>query len=173
MKIQSKILVAALAMTLPALALAAQPLAVRYDGHDMPMHQTVEVMHTAAGPVQVKTWTWQSPQGHARVVIEQSSGAAAPAWALRQMHTQFAPMQRLIDRVDAQMNAQRNAVVGPMSTLRVLLRQSTPVVRSRLSSPRRLRPRIRRSAGRRKTPARQRHLQRATCQRHDSMKYCA
>ncbi|WP_013122361.1 hypothetical protein [Thiomonas sp.] len=58
MKIQSKILVAALAMTLPALALAAQPLAVRYDGHDMPMHQTVEVMQTAAGPVQVKTWTW-------------------------------------------------------------------------------------------------------------------
>jgi len=124
MKIQSKILVAALAMTLPALALAAQPLAVRYDGHDMPMHQTVEVMHTAAGPVQVKTWTWQSPQGHARVVIEQSSGAAAPAWALRQMHAQFVPMQRLIERVDAQMNAQMNAVFGPMSTLRVLLPQS-------------------------------------------------
>ncbi|MDY0329472.1 MAG: hypothetical protein RBR52_03125 [Thiomonas sp.] len=127
MRMQPKTLIAALALALPAAAFAAQPLAVRFDGRDMPMHETVEVVHTAAGPMQVKTWTWQSPQGHASVVIQQSQGGAMPAWAVQQMQAlqaQFAQAQQIM----ARMNAQMQSAFGPLYTVPVLLPQAPCIV---------------------------------------------
>lgn len=42
---------------IPAIALAARPLMMHFDGRNLPMHETTQVERTAAGPVQVHTWT--------------------------------------------------------------------------------------------------------------------
>jgi len=122
MRLQPKTLLAALALAVPGLALAAQPLTVNFDGQQMPMHETVQTVQTAAGPAQVRTWTWQSPNGQARVIITQTTGQAAPAWALHDMRAvaaQLAQAQTMM----ARMNAQMQAMFGPLSTLPVLWAQ--------------------------------------------------
>ena len=126
MRLSFKPLIAALALSLPGLALAAQPLTVRFDGQTQPMTETVQTVHTAAGTARVKTWTWQSPQGNARVVIQTTEGAVAPAWAAQQLQAVDAPLlqaQQAIARMTALMNAQLQAAFGPLSTLPVMLPQ--------------------------------------------------
>jgi hypothetical protein len=126
MRLSFKPLFAALALAVPGLALAAQPSTVRFDGHDMPMTETVQTLHTAAGPAQVKTWTWQSPHGHARVVIQQTEGQLPPALALQQLRAVEMPLlqaQQAMARMTALMNAQWQAAFGPLSTLPVMLPQ--------------------------------------------------
>ncbi|MGC9163079.1 MAG: hypothetical protein ACP5F9_05975 [Thiomonas sp.] len=126
MRLSFKPLIAALALAVPGLALAAQPLAVRVDGHDMPMSETVQTVHTAAGPAQIRTWTWQSPHGHARVVIQQTEGQLPPALALQQLRAVEMPLlqaQQAMARMTALMNAQLQAAFGPLSTLPVMLPQ--------------------------------------------------
>jgi len=91
---------------IPAIALAAQPLLVHFDGRSVPMHETVRVEHTAAGPVQVHTWSWRSPQGNASIVIERSNGGAAmPGWALQQMRAMQAQMAQM-QAIETSMNRQ-------------------------------------------------------------------
>ncbi|MHB8385358.1 hypothetical protein [Metallibacterium sp.] len=81
---------------IPAIALAAQPLLVHFDGRNLPMHETTQVERTAAGPVQVRTWTWRSPQGNDTIMVQRSNGATAlPAWALQQMRAMQAQMQQM------------------------------------------------------------------------------
>ncbi|SCC94182.1 conserved exported hypothetical protein [Thiomonas sp. X19] len=92
-------LLLAAAAFIPAVALAAQPLVVHFDGQSIPMHETVQVEHTQAGPVQVKTWTWQSPQGNARIVIQRSDGGVMPAWAMQQMQAMQSQMASLQNTV--------------------------------------------------------------------------
>lgn len=126
MRLSFKPLIAALALSLPGLALAAQPLTVRFDGQTQPMTETVQTVHTAAGTARVKTWTWQSPQGNARVVIQTTEGAVAPAWAAQQLQAVDAPLlhaQQAIARMTALMNAQLQAAFGPLSTLPAMLPQ--------------------------------------------------
>lgn len=74
-------------LALPALALAAQPLLIRVDGRSLPMREIVEVVHTEAGPVQVRTWSWRGPGGAATLQVSESRGGAAPVptWALEQL----------------------------------------------------------------------------------------
>jgi hypothetical protein len=137
MRLSFKPLFAALALTLSGLALAAQPLTVRFDGQDMPMHESVQTLHTAAGPAQVKTWTWQSPQGNARVVIQQAEGSLPPARALQQLRAVDAPLlqvQQAMARMTAMMNAQMQAAFGPLSTLPVMLSQPSWVLQPVLSA---------------------------------------
>ena len=130
MRISSQTLIAALALALPGLALAAQPLTVRFDGHDMPMRETAQTLHTAAGTMQIRTWTWQSPRGNARVVIQKTEGGAPPTWAPQQLQAVDAPfvqpqqaMARMNALMNALMNAQMQAAFGPLSTAAVLLPQ--------------------------------------------------
>jgi hypothetical protein len=85
---RKNVLAAALAgLALPALALAAQPLLIRVEGHEVPMREVVQVMHTAAGPVYIRTWSWRGPKGSATFQVSESRGAspAMPAWAMAQM----------------------------------------------------------------------------------------
>jgi hypothetical protein len=92
---------------IPAIALAAQPLMMHFDGRNLPMHETVQVERTAAGPVRVHTWSWRSPRGNASIVIERGNGGAAmPAWALQQMRSmqvQMAQMQNIETSMNRQM----------------------------------------------------------------------
>lgn len=102
---RKRVLVLATAVAaLPALALAAQPLLVRFDGHDVPVHETVQTVQTGAGPVQVRSWSWQGPDGAGQVRVSESNGAAVPAWALQQMRlmqTQMAQMQAQMQMLNA------------------------------------------------------------------------
>ena len=110
---------------IPAIALAAQPLLVHFDGRTLPMHETVQVEHTAAGPVQVRTWSWRSPTGNASVMIERSSGAVAmPAWAMRQMRdmqVQMAQMQAIATNLNRQLQM-------PLQTQLFSTRQLQPLL---------------------------------------------
>lgn len=89
-------------LALPALALASQPLLVRFDGHVVPMQETVQVTRTPAGRVQVHTWTWHGPDGALTMQVSESRGAGAPppAWALTQMRELRMEMQQL-NRIEA------------------------------------------------------------------------
>ncbi len=85
---RKNVLVLALAATvLPALALAAQPVRIRVDGHYAPVREVVEVIHTAVGPVRVHTWSWRGPGGVGTFQVSESRGAvpAMPVWAMAQM----------------------------------------------------------------------------------------
>ena len=85
-------------LALPALALAGQPMLVRVDGQTLPMREVVQVMHTAAGPVRVRTWSWRGPDGVATLQVSESraAGPAVPAWAIARMRAMQAQM-RLIE----------------------------------------------------------------------------
>lgn len=74
-------------LALPALALAAQPLLIRVDGRTLPLREIVQVVHTEAGPMQVRTWSWRGPGGATTVQFAASRAAAAPVpvWALEQL----------------------------------------------------------------------------------------
>jgi hypothetical protein len=98
---RKKVLALALALAglaLPAMALAKQPVLIRVDGHEVPVREVVQVMHTAAGPVYVRTWSWRGPNGAATFQVSESRGASAalPAWAMAQMGALRAQM-RLIE----------------------------------------------------------------------------
>ncbi len=104
---RKRVLAVALAgLALPALALAAQPVFIRVDGHTVPMREFVQVVNTAAGPVRVRTWSWRGPHGAATFQVSESrgAGAAMPSWALAQMRAMQAQMQqmRLIEAALAQ-----------------------------------------------------------------------
>ena len=100
---RKNVLAAALAgLALPALALAAQPLLIRVSGQKVPMREVVQVMHTAAGPVYIHTWSWTGPRGAATVQVSESRGArpAMPAWAMAQMRAMQAQMRLIQAMVD-------------------------------------------------------------------------
>ncbi|MCK9367997.1 MAG: hypothetical protein M0P72_12740 [Metallibacterium scheffleri] len=104
---------------IPAIALATQPLLVHFDGRSLPMHETVRVLHGAAGPVQVRTWTWRSPQGNDSIVIERSNdGAAMPTWALQQMRAMQAQMTQM-QAIETSMNRQMLMPLQMFSTRRL------------------------------------------------------
>ena len=105
---------------IPAIALAAQPLLVHFDGRNLPMHETTQVERTAAGPVQVRTWTWRSPQGNDTIMVQRSNGATAlPAWALQQMRAMQAQMQQM-QNLETSMDMQW---MTPLQTLSTTLEQ--------------------------------------------------
>ena len=113
---RKKTLAAALAgLALPALALAAQPLLIHFNGRTVPMHETVQVAHTAAGPVQVRTWSWRGPGGAATIRVSESSGTAMPAWALQQMRAMQAQMRQM-QQIQATLDQQLLAPSLPMPT---------------------------------------------------------
>lgn len=91
------LLVALAALVLPVAALAAQPVRIRV-GHYVPMRAVAHIMHTAAGPVYVRTWSWRGPNGAATLEVSESRAATAamPAWALAQMRAAQAQV-RLIE----------------------------------------------------------------------------
>ena len=105
-------------LALPALALAGQPMLVRVDGQTLPMREVVQVMHTAAGPVRVRTWTWHGPGGMATLQVSESrdAGPAVPAaWAIARMRAMQAQM-RLLEAMLARplpMPAPRAVAFGP------------------------------------------------------------
>jgi hypothetical protein len=82
-----KVLVMALAGLVPVLAWASTPLQVRFEGHMVPVRETVQVAHTPEGTVRVRTWTWRGPGGTAAFQVSESRGprSALPAAALAQM----------------------------------------------------------------------------------------
>lgn len=95
---RKKVLGMALAgLGLPALALAAQPILIRFQGRTVPVHETVQVARTAAGPVRVRTWSWHGANGATflRVSESRSGSAAVPAWALAQMRAMQAQMRQM------------------------------------------------------------------------------
>jgi hypothetical protein len=95
---RKKVLAAALVgVGLPALALAAQPILVRFEGRTVPVHETVRMIRSSAGPVRVRTWSWRGPNGAAIVQVSESRGAApaVPAWALEQMRAMQAQMRQM------------------------------------------------------------------------------
>ncbi len=95
---RKKILAVALTgLTLPALALAAQPVFIRVTGRNAPMREVVQVIRTANGPVRVRTWSWRGPRGAATLQVSESrgAGAAVPSWALAQMRAAQRQMQQM------------------------------------------------------------------------------
>ncbi len=93
---RKKTLLAALAaIGLPALALAAQPLMVRFDGHEVPVHESVRVVQTALGPMRVRSWSWQGPGGAASIQVSSAGPGVMPAWALAQMRSMQAQMRQI------------------------------------------------------------------------------
>lgn len=98
---RKNVLAGALAgLVLPALALAGQPIFIRVSGRSVPLREVVQVVHTAAGPVRVHTWSWRGPNGATTFQVSESRGAAPlmPTWALAQlraMQAQMAQMQLL------------------------------------------------------------------------------
>ena len=89
--------VALAGLALPALALAGQPVWIRVDGQTLPMREVVQVMHTAAGPVRVRTWTWHGPGGVATLQVSERRDAspAVPAWAIARMRAMQEQMRLL------------------------------------------------------------------------------
>ncbi len=103
---RKNVLVLALAATvLPALALAAQPVQIRVDGHYAPVREVVEVLHTAVGPVRVHTWSWRGPGGVGTFQVSESRGAvpAMPVWAMAQMRALQTQMQLIQARLEQPM----------------------------------------------------------------------
>ena len=95
---RKRVLAVALAgITLPALALAAQPMFIRVGSHTVPLREVVQVVHTAAGPVQVHTWRWRGANGGGVVEVSETRGAGAPmpAWVMAQFRALQAQMQQM------------------------------------------------------------------------------
>jgi len=127
MRYRSYMAAGALAL-IPLLALAGQaatppatqPMFVNFNGQAVPVQAKTEVVQTATGPMQVRTWSWHSPQGGASFEVQTSTGGEPPALALRQMQaaeyqiqmaqTQMAAMQR-------QMAALQQTVFGNVFTM--------------------------------------------------------
>lgn len=94
MRFRTAIAAAALVIV-PAVALAAQPLFVNVDGHAVPAQGETHVVQTSAGPVKVSTWSWHSPSGASRVMVQSSNGGPPPEWAVAQMREMNAQMQAM------------------------------------------------------------------------------
>jgi len=95
---RKRVLAVALAgIALPALALAAEPMFIRVGSRTVPLREVVQVVHTAAGPVQVHTWRWRGPNGAAVVQVSETRGAGAPmpAWVMAQFRALQAQMQQM------------------------------------------------------------------------------
>lgn len=88
-------LAAVAAIGLPAVALAAQPLMVRFDGHEVPVHESVRVVQTAFGPVRVRRWSWQGPGGAASIQVSSRGRGAMPRWALAQLRSMQAQVRAM------------------------------------------------------------------------------
>lgn len=91
------LLVALVVLALPVAALAAQPVRIRVDGQFVPVHQVTQVVHTAAGPVCVRTWSWRGPNGAATFRVSESRGAspAMAAQAVAQIRALQAQMRQI------------------------------------------------------------------------------
>ena len=95
---RKRVLAVALAgIALPALALAAEPMFIRVGSRTVPLREVVQVVHTAAGPVQVHTWRWRGPNGAAVVQVSETRGAGAPmpGWVMAQFRALQAQMQQM------------------------------------------------------------------------------
>lgn len=101
-------------LLLPALALAAPPLLVCYDGHAVPVQEAVHVTHANGGTVRVYTWSWHGPNGAGTVEVQESRGGRAPLpdWALAQMREMQLQMQQL-QRIEAAL--ERPLLAPPLS----------------------------------------------------------
>lgn len=137
---RKRLLAVALAgLALPALALAAQPVFIRVDGHTVPMREFVQVVNTTAGPVRVRTWSWRGPNGAATFQVSESrsAGAAMPSWALAQMRAMQAQMQqmRLIEAALAQPLLTPALPVPALFGQPLLLPPSAPPVEVRYLQP--------------------------------------
>ncbi|MDR3098798.1 MAG: hypothetical protein LBV73_17215 [Paraburkholderia sp.] len=85
---------------------AAQPVFINVDGQTVPVKAQTHVIQTAAGPMQVRTWSWHSPNGSASYEMQTSTGSASPALAARQMQmaqAQMVAMQRQMMAMQQQM----------------------------------------------------------------------
>ena len=104
-------------LALPALALAAQPLLIRVDGRTLPLREIVQVVHTEAGPLQVRTWSWRSPGGATTVQFAASRAAPAPVpvWALEQLRA----LQGQIRQMQLMQAALAQPMLMPAPPLRV------------------------------------------------------
>lgn len=94
MRFRTAIAAAALAIA-PAVTLAAQPLFINIDGHDVPAKSETRIIQTAAGPMKVSTWSWHSPGGASSIVVQSSNGGVPPEWALAQMRAIDEQMQAM------------------------------------------------------------------------------
>lgn len=95
----------------PVLAWAAEPMLVQIDGKTVAAHETSQVVQTAAGPAQVRTWRWQSPNGDASFVMQTSGSGASPATA-RQMQAQMQARMADIATLQASMQQQMHAMLA-------------------------------------------------------------
>jgi hypothetical protein len=120
------------ALALPVLALAAQPLLVRFDGHRVPVRETVRVERTAWGPVSVRTWSWSGPNGAATFQVSESRSAssAAPAWALAQMRA----LQRQVRQMRLIQAAVDRAFLAPPPVIQAVLGRPLPLPAGALPS---------------------------------------
>ncbi len=128
-----KVLVVTLAgLALPALALAAQPLWVHFDGHRIPVRETVQVERTPSGPVSVRTWSWSGPNGAATFQVSESRSAssAMPAWALAQMRA----LQMQMRQMRLMQAAFDQSFLAPPPDIRVVLGQRLPLPAGALPS---------------------------------------
>lgn len=128
MRFRTAIAAAALVIA-PAVALAAQPLFVNVDGHMVPAQGETRVVQTSAGPVKVSTWSWHSPNGASRVVVQSSNGGPPPDWALAQMRAMNAQMQAMQIQMQQFQQAAFNgslAMPAPMPVLLAVPAWATP-----------------------------------------------
>jgi hypothetical protein len=119
LNMHKKVLAMALAgMALPALALASSPLLVRFEGHTVPVRETVQVRHLPSGTVRVRTYSWRGPNGAGTVEISEGPGArpAMPAWALAQMREMQMQMRQM-RRIEA---AFAQPLLAPSPPIRVM-----------------------------------------------------
>jgi hypothetical protein len=119
MRFRTAIAAAALVVA-PAVALAAQPLFVNVNGHVVPAQGETRLVQTAAGPMKVSTWSWHGPDGAGRIVVQSSSGGAAPAWALAQMRAMNAQMQAMQIQMQQLQQAAFDGAFGLPAPMQVL-----------------------------------------------------
>lgn len=131
--VQKKILAVALTgLILPALALGS-PLLVHFDGRTVPMRENVQVTHTPAGTVRVRTWSWRGPGGAVTLRMSESPGttAAMPAWAVTQMR-ELQLQMRQMQRIEA---ALEQPLLAPSPPIPVGLTEPFVVPMPRLGLP--------------------------------------
>ncbi|MBW4051510.1 MAG: hypothetical protein HIU85_08620 [Proteobacteria bacterium] len=124
-----KVLVMALAgLLLPVLAWASTPLRVHFDGHMIPVRETVQVTRTPAGMVRVRTWSWRGPGGTAAFRVFETRGARAPTpvWVLARMSRLQMQIGREMGQMARMEAALEQPLMAPPPSMRVIL--SEPMV---------------------------------------------
>ena len=119
MRFRTAIAAAALVIA-PAVTLAAQPLFVNVNGHVVPANSETRIIQTAAGPVKVSTWSWHSPNGASRIVVQSSNGGAPPDWALAQMRAMNAQVQAMQIQMQQLQHAAFNGALAQPAPMPVL-----------------------------------------------------